>query len=98
MDQLLKQSEDPKIWDDPQQAQKLMKDISELKEELNLWNSLEKRISDTLELSQMDDPSLNDELAAETDKINHELNQLSLSTLLGGKYDKGNALLTINTG
>jgi peptide chain release factor 2 len=98
LEHLQKQSEDAKIWDDPKQAQQLMKDISELKDELNLWNSLDKRISDTLELSQMEDPTLNDELTAETEKINRELNKLSLSTLLGGKYDKGNALLTINTG
>jgi len=75
-----------------------MKNISELKEEINVWKSLAKRIEDTLELSQMDDPSLADELSAESEKIAKELDQLSLSTLLGGKYDRGNALLTINTG
>ena len=75
-----------------------MKNLSDLKDEINLWTALAKRIDDTLELSQMDDPSLNDELSAETEKIAKELDQLSLSTLLGGKYDRGNALLTINTG
>ena len=75
-----------------------MKNLSELKDEINLWGSLEKRINDTLELSSLNDPSLDEELQKEADKIKLELDQLSLSTLLGGKYDRGNALLTINTG
>ena len=75
-----------------------MKNLSELKDEINLWGSLEKRINDTLELSSLNDPSLDEELQKEANKIKLELDQLSLSTLLGGKYDRGNALLTINTG
>ena len=75
-----------------------MKNLSELKDEINLWGSLEKRINDTLELSSLNDPSIDEELQKEADKIKLELDQLSLSTLLGGKYDRGNALLTINTG
>ena len=75
-----------------------MKNLADLREEINLWNSLKKRISDTLELSALEDPTFNDELVAETDKIKQELDKLSISTLLGGKYDRGNALLTINTG
>ncbi len=75
-----------------------MKSLADLREEINLWNSLKKRIDDTLELSQMEDPSLDAELSAETSKISQELDKLSLSTLLGGRYDRGNAILTINTG
>ena len=98
MQALQKQSEDPHIWDDPRNAQQIMKNLSELKDEINLWGSLEKRINDTLELSSLNDPSLDEELQKEANKIKLELDQLSLSTLLGGKYDRGNALLTINTG
>ncbi|KAF0112420.1 MAG: peptide chain release factor 2 [Chloroflexi bacterium] len=98
MEEFQKKSEDPHLWDDPKQAQQLMKSLSDLRDEINLWTSLERRISDTLELSSMEDPTLNDELELETRKIKQELERLSLSTLLGGKYDRGNALLTINTG
>ena len=75
-----------------------MKSLADLKEEINLWKSLDKRINDTLELSMMDDSSMDEELAAEVEIISKELDRLSISTLLGGKYDRGNALLTINTG
>jgi peptide chain release factor 2 len=75
-----------------------MKNLADLRDELNLWKGLEKRISDTLELAEMEEPSLQAELEKEVSAIQSELSQLELSTLLGGKYDRGNALLTINTG
>jgi peptide chain release factor 2 len=75
-----------------------MKSLSELREELSLWQNLKKRIVDTLELAQMEDPSMAIELTKETQAISAQLEKLSISTLLGGKYDRGNAILTINTG
>jgi peptide chain release factor 2 len=75
-----------------------MKNIADLREEINRWEKLEKRIINTLELAEMDDPSIQAELEFETSVITAELRELEISTLLGGKYDHGNALLTINTG
>ena len=75
-----------------------MKTMSDLRDEITLWRKLEKKIQDSLELAQMEDPSLLAELDAETAAIQKELDRLELSTLLGGKYDRGNALLTINAG
>jgi len=76
----------------------LMKSVSDLRYEVNLWRSLETRIHHSLELAELADPELQAELEAETAAISSELAKLELSTLLGGKYDRGNALLTINTG
>lgn len=75
-----------------------MKKIAELRDEISTWSGLEKKITDSLELAQMGDPGLQTELENETTAIQAELNKLELSTLLGGKYDRGNALLTINAG
>lgn len=96
--ELTKQSQDPKLWDDPRQAQFLMKNLSELREEISTWKNLEKRIHDSLELAEIGDPSLQEELEAEIATISSEVSRLEMATLLGGKYDRGNALLTINTG
>ena len=75
-----------------------MKNLAELRSEIEQWRKLEKKITDTLELAQLEDPSLQQELEAESALIQDELKKVELSTLLGGKYDRGNALLTINTG
>ncbi len=75
-----------------------MKDLSDVRDEIATWKNLEKRISDTLELAELGDTSLQPELEAEIAVITSELARLEMATLLGGKYDRGNALLTINTG
>lgn len=75
-----------------------MKQLSELRDEITLWRSLDKKINDTLELAELGDDSLQAELESETAAIQKDLHKLELSTLLGGKYDRGNAILTINTG
>ncbi|HOW92150.1 MAG TPA: peptide chain release factor 2 [Anaerolineaceae bacterium] len=95
---LTKKSEDQTLWNDPKAAQQLMKELADLRDEIATWKNLEKRISDTLELAELGDPTLQPELEAEIADITTELSRLEMATLLGGKYDRGNALLTINTG
>ena len=75
-----------------------MKNLADLRDEISKWNNLDKRIRDSLELAEMGDTSLQEELEAEVATITSEVSRLEMATLLGGKYDRGNALLTINTG
>lgn len=75
-----------------------MKKIADLRDEITGWNSLQKQILDHIELVQFDDESLRAEIETEIDKIEIELHQRELSTLLSGKYDAGNAILTVNAG
>lgn len=75
-----------------------MKSIADLRNEIESWKSLEKRIADTLDLLAMDDPSIFTELEEETSRITEEVVNKELKSLLSQKYDAGNALLTINAG
>ena len=75
-----------------------MKQIADLKEDLNFWNSLEKRCIDSIELVHMGDESIFREIEEECLEIESNIAQLELSVLLSGRYDKGNALLSINAG
>lgn len=75
-----------------------MKEMSEVRSDIATWKNLEKRIGDSLELAEMGDLSLQPDLETEIISITTELSRLEMATLLGGKYDRGNALLTINTG
>jgi peptide chain release factor 2 len=75
-----------------------MKELSELRDEVTMWTGIEAQIIDAIELSEMDDPALHLEIEKETLSISAQLEKLSLSTLLNGKFDHGNAILTINTG
>lgn len=75
-----------------------MKRAADLREEIEGWERIQKRVQDTLELAELDDESLRPDLETETGAIEAEVSQRELSTLLSGPYDKGNAILTINSG
>ena len=75
-----------------------MKRISDLREEIHTWNALGNRIQTTLELAEFEDESLQQELTSELTRIENELAQLEIDTLLSGPYDKGDALLAIHAG
>ena len=95
---LQQQSEDQTLWNDPEKAQKLMKKLSTVREELAGWEKLNQRIKDLHELAEMEEMSLRSEIETEVAAIHIELEQRELSTLLSGPYDRGNALLAIHAG
>ena len=95
---LQKQSEDPKLWDDTNRAQGLMKRLADLREEIDLWNNLKIKIDDAAELSAMNDPSFEKEITAEIDSIEKELAIREFDVLLSGPYDRGNAILEVSSG
>ncbi len=96
--ELQKKSEDPDLWNHPDQAQRLMKQLADLRQELEDWQTFQKRIQDTLELAELGDESLRAELEPETDTIEAELTRRELKIHLSGHYDKGNTLLAIHAG
>lgn len=75
-----------------------MKKLADTRSEIESWEKLEKRIYDLFELAQLEDDSMTAEIEQEAEAIQQELDRRELSTLLGGPYDRGNALLTINAG
>ena len=93
-----KESERPDLWDDTAAAQKLMKKLADLRDEVEGWRTLEKRIQDTLELAQLEDESLRPDLEPEVAALEADIAKRELGVLLSGPFDQGNAILTINSG
>ncbi len=75
-----------------------MKKLAGLREEVEEWRHLSQRISDALELCALDDQSLRPELEAEVESITEALEKREFKVMLSGKFDHGDALLTINAG
>jgi len=75
-----------------------MKQISDLRNEIQNWNSIEKKTTDLLDLLELGDDSILPELETELFQLQITVNKLEFATLLSGKYDVGNALLSINAG
>jgi peptide chain release factor 2 len=98
LEKLEEKAADNNIWDDPQSAQKVMKSVSDKRNEVESWQALEAKINDVLELAELEDESFVKDITNELEAIETELAKKELQTLLSGRYDKGNALLTIHAG
>ena len=75
-----------------------MKQYNTIKAELDSWRSFSHRLSDTLELAQLEDESLRADLEVEVAAIEAELEKRSFTAMLSGKYDRDPAILAIHAG
>ena len=75
-----------------------MKTISDLQEEIEMWESLYQRTLSLHDLAAMQDESFRSDLENEIRDIEQKIDVLEFDTLLSGPYDKGNAILSINAG
>jgi peptide chain release factor 2 len=98
LQQLEIQSQDPNLWDNPESAQHLMKQLARLRAEIEGWRSLENRINDTLELASLRDPALEQDIIIEIEAIETALQEREMMARLSGPYDSGNAILAIHAG
>ncbi|MBE0408279.1 MAG: peptide chain release factor 2 [Anaerolineales bacterium] len=98
LEELRKVSEDPQLWEDPERAQKVMKQISALNQEVTDWNMLYQQIQDSLELANLWDENLRAELELETKEIEDQISRREFTAMLSGEYDRGNAILAIHAG
>jgi len=90
----------PEFWDDQRKALKLSQELSVLKEERELsqgvfteWQDL----SELAKISSLGERELS-ELAYHIEKFSEKVKKAELQVFLAGKYDKGNAILTITAG
>jgi peptide chain release factor 2 len=95
---LKKQTENPGLWNDNQDAKKVMKRFADLNSEIKTWRELGARISSINELVELGDESIRVDLEKEIHDITQEVDQLEINITLSGPYDRGNALLAIHAG
>jgi peptide chain release factor 2 len=79
-----------------------MRRLSELREEVETWQSLSRRVKDALDLLEMaaeeEDDSMLAELTEEADSLASQLEKLEFQLILSGPHDKDSALLSIHAG
>lgn len=94
--------EEPGFWDDAGKSQQLMKELKSLQSVVEGFEKLEGRFDDIKTLIEMgyeeEDASLIPEIEEEFNEFTKEFNELRLSTLLSGEYDKDNAILSLHAG
>ena len=84
----------PDFWADNENAQKVSKEIAELKENVSSWEKILEDIGSLAELAQMDSEGHTTEARA----LERKFQELERAQLFSGKYDKGSALLQIFAG
>lgn len=94
--------EAPGYWDNTEKSQEGMKELKNLKDEAEDYNSLEQQYEDIETLIEMgneeNDPSLIPEIQEELDTFINKLESMKIKTLLSGEYDSNNAILKLNAG
>ena len=96
------QQEDPNFWNDVETSTKVQRKLSQLNGKINAHKDLETRYEDTMTLIEIaleeNDPSVYDEALPEVEKLEEDIEELKLTTLLTGEYDDSNAILTFHAG
>jgi peptide chain release factor 2 len=92
----------PEFWGDPDSAQKVLKEQSDLRQTLDQHADLVKELDDfrvLLELAaEHEDVETLQEVSNGLHDLTRQVRALELQTILSGEYDKGNAILSINPG
>ena len=94
--------EEPDFWDNPEKSNNYMKELKDLKADIEDFKKLEKDKADAEEFIEMayeeNDESLIPEIGQLVDNFEALFEKLQMETLLSGEYDKCNAILTLHAG
>lgn len=98
------------FWDDTKKSSIILQKIKTIKNKVELYNKLKNDLNNLIEMSDLliqeaeenDDIIVDNVLAKEvlsnTMNLTKQLQELEISTLLSGKYDINNAIVTIHPG
>lgn len=94
--------EEPSFWDDPDNSQKIMKELKNLQDTVKAYESLEKEYEEIELLLEMgyeeNDPDIIPEIQETLNHFTETLDKMMIQTLLSDEYDHNNAILRLNAG
>ena len=90
------------FWDNPKEAQKLMRNLDDIKDQLNLlkhWKTLISDANASIELYSLEpEEDMIQESQNGLKTLKEDLDRWELQRLLSGEYDKLSAVISINAG
>ena len=96
------ETEKPGFWDDHDTAQKHMQVVSQARAAVEPWEALFVQMDDLIALAELaveaDDEGMEPEVLAELKSVEQRLADLEFQTILSGRYDPNNAIMSINAG
>ncbi len=90
----------PAFWEDQERAAKVSAEHARASRRLATYRELERDVEDLEPLAELaeDDPEIGAELEEQIRSVTERLDQLEEQRLFSGRYDTGDALVTINAG
>ena len=98
LDELQRETEKQDFWNDSNAAQRTMKELAALREEVESWTKFRAYLLDLKELAALDGESLRAELEAEVSALESDLEKRAFTAMLSEPYDRDDALLAIHAG
>lgn len=102
LEELNTKSEDPKLWDDVQSAQKILKEKSLLESSINNYVKLKQTLDDNLDLAIMadaeGDEAMLDDIESSLKDLTAICQKFETECLFSGEADSNNCFLEINAG
>ncbi len=91
---------DPTFWDNKEQAQKTVQELSSVKHVVEPFSTLERRVGDFAVLAEFaeEDPAMLAEADPTWNDLQKELDKLELVSFLGGEFDNNNCFITLAAG
>ena len=90
------------FWEDSQNSSNILKKINEIKTKIGNYKSVNSDLQNLIDLTELLEQENDIELEKELQKgitiLQNNIEKLEISTLLSGKYDKNNAIVTIHPG
>ena len=100
--ELEKQTLEDNFWDDQENSNFIFSKIKKLQKRISLYEELESELNNLIEMNELlnlePDEDLIKELLENSKKIEDKCEVLEIETLLSGKYDSNNAIITMHPG
>ena len=101
-EELAKLQEADGFWEDLENAQKVNKEVSRIESKIDRYHKLCSKADDIEVLIELclesETDSESEEIQSELTELAKEIEQTTLETLLKGKYDANNAIMTLHAG
>ncbi len=102
LERLHAMQEAPGFWDDPEKSQKIVMKTKQSEQKIERYNKMTSAWDDLMTICEMaaeeDDDSMLDELKEGFAKLVADMESCRLETLLTGKYDRNNAIMSFQAG
>ena len=92
--------QEPDLWQNQELYTKISQDLKEIKNIIEISNNWNEKLSDCEVLAEIldEDSDSLDEFVSNLNNLEKELEKFELEKILGGEYDKSDAIISVNAG